>query len=575
MKTKIILGLLVLLQLFNCSQSLDKSEIVELSKKGETLPVSVTKRFPLPEQKVENDRGINVLFDNSHDTKFVTLWRFPRMLRSRGFRVIGSSATLNTVLERDGKSRIRIDIDYEEKGKKRFPYAWWPNAEYNVVVTRQASPEYQGYLPEEITALKKFVKNGGGLVIFGGRVRDKEQLQNWSINDLMNVFGASLTDEVDSYNQMEMNALNLKESWNVFKEGDNGNPVMARRKYGKGRVFIIGGTSFFQFPRGDDSESEAVKNKRMDLVTEILTWSSEGKEPVGGGLRLPSIGAGGPIYPDKKEKIGNVVLYYTGNQTDKILEAIKSDMPKSKKKIEDWLPSPKPDEPMNILLMSGTGGGFAVNAYLPKEIASISIRKKGLLSVFAHELAHTMSGPSNAKGEKAGHCYSFPDQGEAHAGWFQAKSNAYLYGDMKGKNPNRIFEFSPDLQKLDLAREIGENNEKWGKGKHWLKTWYVWQKLDERYGPTWYPRWRWVQHTRWMDEPDRKLSMDEIVTDMSIAVGEDLFPFFQKIGTTLDKDRLKSANFQEEEIKLPVADIGLTKCGDVILDDIGDYKKPL
>lgn len=576
MRNKLLFISLIMSLLLSCIQKLDKNEIVALSMKGETLPVSVTKRFPLPKQEVKNDKGINILMDNSHDTKFVTLWRFPRVLRDQGFRVVGSSATLNTVLDTNGTSRIRIDIDYEEKGKKRYPYAWWPNAEYNVVITRQLSPDYQKYLPEEITALKKFVKNGGGLVVFGGRVENGEQIASWTLNDLIESFNATFSENITNYKTMRMNSLKLNSDWEVYKEGSSGEPVMARRKFGKGRVFIISSASYLNFPGGDNPDQQAVKTSRIELLTDVIEWAAEGKEPVGGTLRLPTIGAGGPIYPDLKEKLGNVILYYTGNQTNTILDAIKTDMPKSKRQIEQWLPSPKPDEPMNLLLMSGTGGGFAVNAYLPKEIASISINKAGVLSVFAHELAHTMPGPPNAKGEIAGNCYTFPDQGEAHAGWFQAKSNALLLeGRMKGKNPNSIFEFSPDLDKIDLAQEIRHNQKKWGKGKHWTKTWWLWQKLDERYGTTWYPRWRWVQHTRWMDDPDRKLTIEDIITDMSIAVGEDLFPLFDKLGTTLNRTRLQEATFQGEIIELPVAPIKITKVGNVILDDIGDYKKPL
>jgi hypothetical protein len=102
----------------------------------------------------------------------------------------------------------------------------------------------------------------------------------------------------------------------------------------------------------------------------------------------------------------------------------------------------------------------------------------------------------------------------------------------------------------------------------------VWQKLDDRYGPTWYPRWRWVQYTRWQDDPTRRLTWSETVEDMSIAVGEDLFPFFRKIGTTLEKDRFERAVFQGRIVELPVAQIEIGLAGPVRLEPIGDYKRP-
>ena len=118
-------------------------------------------------------------------------------------------------------------------------------------------------------------------------------------------------------------------------------------------------------------------------------------------------------------------------------------------------------------------------------------------------------------------------------------------------------------------------SEKWGRGSQWTKIWWVWQKLDDRYGPTWYPRWRWVQHTRWQDRPGKRLTWDETVEDMSIAVGEDLFPFFRKIGTTLPKDRLPRIDFQGKTIELPPAPLTVTPGGSVRLDPIKDYKRPI
>ena len=105
--------------------------------------------------------------------------------------------------------------------------------------------------------------------------------------------------------------------------------------------------------------------------------------------------------------------------------------------------------------------------------------------------------------------------------------------------------------------------------------WYVWQKLDDHYGPTWYPRWRWVQSQRWTDDPDRKLSWDESIEDLSIAVGEDLFPFFAATGKKLSKTTFPSVEFRDEEIDLPASLLKATPPGQVRFDEIGDFTKPL
>ena len=84
-----------------------------------------------------------------------------------------------------------------------------------------------------------------------------------------------------------------------------------------------------------------------------------------------------------------------------------------------------------------------------------------------------------------------------------------------------------------------------------------------------------MQHTRWREDPRRRLTWDETVEDMSIAVGEDLFPFFREIGTTLQKERFPEATFMGQIYELPVAQIPITKGGAACLDPIGDYKSKI
>jgi hypothetical protein len=287
------------------------------------------------------------------------------------------------------------------------------------------------------------------------------------------------------------------------------------------------------------------------------------------------MGGGGAIYPELEVQMGSIVLYYAANQREDLLRCVREHVPVAMTLIEQWLPSKPTDEPMYLILAAGGGGGWAVNAFRPKENGIISLDTLGVLSIFAHELAHTMGGPRNARGEIAGRP-PIPNQGEAHAGWFQGKVDAHFnpaLQDRANRNANRLLEREGALTGLDLTihHETEEGRTLWGRGTDWEKLWYIWQKLDDRYGTTWYPRWKWVQHTRWADTPDRRLTFDEMVEDMSIAVGEDLFSFFIKLGTTLEKQRLESIEFNGVQMVLPVAPIELTPAGNVRLEKAGDY----
>lgn len=552
--------------------TLTDEQVTEYWHTGKTLPVEVGEQYPPLMLKMENDKGFNVLIDVAHQCSFASLWGLGGRLQDMGFRTVTNQASLNTVLDPEGKSRVRIPYDAENK---IFPFAWYPNFKYNVVITEQADLNAQHYTPEEQKALVEFVKKGGGLVVLGVPVKDEQKMKEWSLNGLIRQFDAELSAKSDRYRDRPYASLQLGKDWEALATGETGGVVMARRDFGKGRVVIAGNVDAIR-RSGDD---ETYNQKSDSTAGVILDWVCEGQEPVGGEPRLPQpMGGGGAIYPELENVAGDIVVYYAQNQKENLLKTVQETFPAITQKIQGWLPSRPTKEPMYLILAAGDGGGWAVNAFQPKENGIISLSAEGLVSIYAHELAHTMSGPDNAEGFTAA-VSKMPQRGEAHAGWFQGKIDAWYDSTRLGKsnrNCNWIFE-QPYFNELDLTvyDENQELHEKFGKGKDWTKIWYIWQKMDDRYGTTWYPRWRWVQYTRWADDRDRRLTWEETVEDMSIAVGEDLFPFFRKIGIKLDRERIGKMSFDGKELNLEPTPLDATAAGNVRLDDIADYKKPL
>jgi hypothetical protein len=494
----------------------------------------------------------------------------PASLNQTGYRAVGSHATLNTVLDHKGFSRVRILYDTVNK---IYPFAWWPNARYDVVITEQSTPEAQDYTDTEIRSLVEFVKKGGGLLIQGAPPRKGKQgasgYDQWTLNKLAAAFGGRFSSNDTLISGIRWSSLELGDEWHSVQNQD-GKPlvdpsVAAIRKFGKGRVILCGNLSAIRKNGKDSAERQTFADQLLNGMMHQLT---DFQRPVGGTLHLPqTMEGGGAIYPELEDNFSNIVFYYASNQKPELLKTVTNDVPRAQEFILKQLPSAPTEEPMYLILCAGGGGGWAVNIYKPKENGIISLDGQGILSIFGHELAHTLFGPPNDDGKIAG-IAPIPDRGEAHAGWFQGKVNALFDTTLLAKanrECNSMFAYDPTGKAMDLATyyENEEMTARWGYGKDWIKTWYIWQKIDDRYGPAWYPKWKWVQHTRWSNDPEHRLSWDEMVEDMSIAVGEDLFPFFIKVGTTLQKKRLERIEFQGEPITLKIAPIEVTPAGAV------------
>lgn len=555
------------------AKAMTVKQINDYWHKGKTLPLETGRQYPPQKLNIPNDKGYNVMIDISHQCSFASLWGLAGRLMNMGFRPVTNQASLDSVLKKDGACRVRIPVD-PDKGIR--PFAWYPNFSYNVIITEQADPTGQNYTEKEQKALEKFVKDGGLLIIQGSPVGDADKMKTWSLNELARRFGGELLPETVKHKDRHYARLQVDDSWEVTAKGDKGEAVQARRSFGKGKVVLHGSMDAIRHQGKDREEA----NKETDqYINDLLDWGTKDQQPLKDEPRLPQpMGGGGAIYPELENGETDIIIYYAQNQKPHLLKTVRESYPLVTQKVLNWLPSRPTAEPMYLILSAGDGGGWAVNAFKPKENGIISDSAEGLISIYAHELAHTLGGPPNAQNELAAEA-AIPNQGEAHAGWFQGKADAVFDEARQTKsnrNCNSVFENSK-LREFDLKRyqTDEEYRKNYSNSDEWTKTWYLWQKLDDRYGTTWYPRWKWVQHTRWTNDRNRRLTWEETVEDMSIACGEDLFPFFHKINIKLDRPTAGELEFQGKKMTLPSSPIELSPAGPVRLEEIGDYKKPI
>jgi hypothetical protein len=513
------------------------------------LQAQIAQIEPQPLPAGVPDKGVNVLLDSAHDVLFFWLWDTAGFLRDAGFRVTGSQATLDTVLVPGRLSRMRDQTHHAFEfrkpdgttGRYHRPFAMLPNPKFNVVIAYQFQ-EAQHYLPAERSAVRQFVREGGGLVVLG---RARGGMKSYPLQELLDPLGAQLTPDaaagpfeaadhpaVAGFRQPAAGAVwgtaKVGPEWTPVLTGSDGAPIIAVREYGRGRIVLFA-------DQGPYREGSGQAN--VALLASAVSWAAGGSEPVGGTREVSweHIGVGGAIYPEESLVVAGVTVLYARNQTPGVLDAIRNRTQEVRDLLSKMLPSPpvSPEEMYVIPAAGMPGSGWAVNVYTPKEaqICSHDTDVNGLLSVMAHEVAHTMTGPAAEDGSTGGR---LPEQGiglfsEAHAGWFQQKVGVAL-GWQKATGNDRLLALEdPTLEELDLRRVPA------GKvSVAWAKLWRLYQILEYRHGEGWYADWMRLIHERYRDDPEHELSWPEVVASMSDAVGEDLFPLFRAIGTPVD-----------------------------------------
>lgn len=478
---------------------------------------------PLPDGVA--DSGINVLLDSSHQFSFHNHWQVQDTIRNAGHRVTGNQASLQYALVPGTPMRVRDQEDHAWGGNR--PFIQLPAPEFDVVFTYQ-SGKSQPYLPAERKTLKQFVKAGGGLIMqcSNPEAHLAEVAQAFGSRLLPDAAEVNSVDDVPGLDALEfpttMRVAAFSAEWQVVV-GEGGAGALAWRSYGKGTVVLIVDGAL-AVARVDDRN---VPN--ADLLDWAVRKAAEGASPRDDGRWVPWEygGLGGAFYPENEIEVGGVSVLFADNQLPDIVELAKERFTEVMDTLQIMLPTPpNPGDAYYINLAAGNGGGWAENAITPKLAGTISTNHESILSILAHELAHTMYGPAAVDGTAG---VGLPAWfSEAHAGWFQRKTMMRLgYMNTSPYFNVGVARQDPLLDDIDLA-----NIPEGGMGAAWHKVWFIWSVLDGRYGEQWYPNWLKHVHDKYSGT-DTKLDMDGYIMSISESVGEDVAPLFERFGTTV------------------------------------------
>ena len=234
-------------------------------------------------------------------------------------------------------------------------------------------------------------------------------------------------------------------------------------------------------------------------------------------------GVGGAIFPEKHFDLGGVRICYAAHQHPGVIRTIKERLPEVKRHLEQLIPSGSwSDEPFYVVLGAGSpGSGWAVNIYTPKSASATCDDRNpdGILSVAAHELAHTMKGPAASDGTRRAKWPPF--WGKAHAGYFQRL--VWERMGLRKKLPEWWSNKSlyPPHRGIDLSRDTGI--------KAWESAWWAWRQIDHSHAEGWYPKWLQLVYERGVDQTRNVVTLDVMIETISQAIGEDVKPIFNRI----------------------------------------------
>jgi len=516
------------------------------------LGMIMINRHTFPQSKIEpqplavgaKDNGLNICLDSAHQFLFFWHWTVQDNMRDSGFRVTGNMQVLNKTLVPGKLSLMRTQEDHDFHKQLHREFMLLPNPEFNVVITYQFGG-YQDYTPDELAILRKFVNDGGGLLIFGEAPADTNRV--YPAQKLVAEFSAQFSDHQTSgqwkiekhpctknftqtrpvsiaYKTIEIDA-----QWMPLVQGADGGVLLAVRNFGQGRIVLCANDYLrLSGKKPDDAD--------VQPILDMAQWAAKGKKPIGGDRGVPWEygGVGGAIYPGNREEIAGVTVLYADNQQQKVLHTIRERTKEVKALLDRMIPSPQRSaDEFYIIPAAGAGGGWAVNVYTPRS-ASICCNDENiddLLSIMAHEIAHTMTGPAASDGSTNG---MPPEEGqglfsEAHAGWFQKKVTHELGIESQAHDLKDLALIDPTLRELDL-RHIPKDKTLWA----WKKIWFIYSILEAQFSEQFYANWMREIHEYCKDKAKfHQLTWQETLVTLSHAVNADVFPLFAAFGTAV------------------------------------------
>lgn len=471
--------------------------------------------------------------------------RFHRLILSLAFCLSGLFAQAAEDVRVHGIADLAHEFSFYADGRFRAQYlpgdavlSNWGNlydlntGNINMIVLLGCDGHVR-YNARDIAFLKKFLREGGCVLIAGNAGAGGQNL-------LLSEFGArfegkaappfSAASALDGASAIEGNnldrlVLNPEGGWEALVQDSGGAPVMARRKEGKGALIAVARNLLGSNPNGRDAINR-------EWLTPVLKEAAAGKE-VNAEKPLP---ATGPALMGNSKVVDGMTFHYSDYLEPYFQDMIKIEA-RCRPAMEKRLGVPLSQGMGNqVGLLATGGGGFSAGGYVGLAVFWEDFPKdgKGMIEFLCHEFTHSWVLPhpevwnepiATYVGDVVMGDLGYPEEGRRRIENTIRRAGR-LDPDMK------LYDLSGNTSRPGAARlDDGKKND-----IHWGKSFWVFEQLRGM-DPAFLSKYFQAKRKYVPARMDRRYNMDDTVAIVSIALGKDMFPWFNEHGMKADREK--------------------------------------
>lgn len=387
------------------------------------------------------------------------------------------------------------------------------------------------YTTEDIKTIQDFLTEGGGVVIMGTE-------NSHSQNKLLEIFGASCTgpakyplaatEKVKTETVEGKGAaifeLDQPNRWDILVQDASEHPVMVKRKVGKGTLLVSSRALAGNHPSARDSINKAIWHPLLKEVASGKKVNVE-KEFYGRGIDQLE-------YNEDHGTFNLSFNDYMKPYANSMVDVYKRSFPY----IENRMGVPlSPGMASQITLLATGGGGFSSGKVVALAVwwGGFPEREDSMIEFLTHESVHSWVLPFAEVWNEPIATYVgnlvMMDMGHSEEAMRRIQ-----------RTMERASKHDPSMKNYDIRGNLTGTGDELDKGAknniHWGKTYWVFEQLRSK-NPNFLADYFRLKRKYATKENITKYDMNNTVALLSMAMGKDLFDWFNEHGMKVDRSK--------------------------------------